>query len=154
MASRLPVLLLVVCGTIRDCDGDAGIAAGGKAHLPLLRRFLPDHHGVAGARQLSIRINRIDPEPFFRSFPILGAGGLAGPSRIRRDRWQDFAMETLRAVGTPAPRGLLRSPSPFVLVFAPTTCRGLGQAAVEAKTNQRTSIPAHRGRRAEKDGLK
>ena len=81
MASRLPVLLLVVCGTIRDCDGDAGIAAGGKAHLPLLRRFLPDHHGVAGARRLSIRINRIDPEPFFRSFPILGAGGLAGPSR-------------------------------------------------------------------------
>ena len=63
-------------------------------------------------------------------------------------------METLRAVGKPAPRRRLRSPSPFVLVFATTSRRGLGQAAVEGKTNQRTAIPAHRGRRAEKDGSK
>ncbi len=32
--------------------------------------------------------------------------------------------------------------------------RGLGQAAVEGKTNQRTAIPARRDRPAEKDGLK
>src|ERR1700730_11893071 len=150
MASRLPVLLLVVCGTIRDCDGDAGIAAGGKAHLPLLRRFLPDHHGVAGARQLSIRINRIDPEPFFRSFPMLGAGGLAGPSRKRRDRWQDFAMTRLGAVGTPAPRGRLRS-----TLFRPSPPRAAACSArrpTKARpTNARPSRRAATGERKRMD---
>ena len=42
VAHPLPeVLLLVVCGTICDCDGYEGIAAWDKAHLPFLRRFLP-----------------------------------------------------------------------------------------------------------------
>jgi DDE_Tnp_1-associated len=47
------VLLLVVCGTIADCDDYEGVAAWGKAHLPFLRRFLPYHHGVPGARWLT-----------------------------------------------------------------------------------------------------
>jgi len=47
VAYPLPeVLLLVVCGTIADCDDYDGIAAWGEAHLPFLRRFLPYHHGV------------------------------------------------------------------------------------------------------------
>jgi hypothetical protein len=60
VAHPLPeVLLFVVCGTI--CE----IAAWGKTHLPLLRRFLPYHHGVPGARLLTIRKNRIDPRTSF-----------------------------------------------------------------------------------------
>jgi len=59
------VLLLVGCGTIYDCDDYAGIAACGKTHLPLLRRFLPYHHGVPGARWLTILMNRIDPRTSF-----------------------------------------------------------------------------------------
>ena len=68
VAHRLPeVPRLVVCGTICDCDGDEGIAAWGKAHLPLLRGFLP-HHGVPGARWPTILMNRLDPSLFSEAF--------------------------------------------------------------------------------------
>ena len=47
VAYPLPeVLLLVVCGTIADCDDYDAIAEWGKHHLEFLRRFLPFHHGV------------------------------------------------------------------------------------------------------------
>lgn len=35
------ILLLVVCGTIADCDDYDHIAAWGDAHLDFLRRHLP-----------------------------------------------------------------------------------------------------------------
>ncbi|WP_238314520.1 transposase family protein, partial [Methylobacterium crusticola] len=42
VAHPLPeVLLLVVCGTICDCEDYELIAAWGEAHLPVLRRYLP-----------------------------------------------------------------------------------------------------------------
>ena len=51
VAHPLPeVLLLVVCATIADNDDYEGIADWGEAHLAFLRRFLPYHHGVPGAR--------------------------------------------------------------------------------------------------------
>lgn len=66
---RLPeILLLVVCGTIADCDGYEDIAAWGKAHLSFLRRFLPYEHGVPGARWLEIFMNRINPDLFAAAF--------------------------------------------------------------------------------------
>lgn len=69
VAHRLPeALLLVVCGTICDCDDYEGIAAWGKAHLPFLRRFPPYHHGVPGERWLTILMNRIDPGLFSEAF--------------------------------------------------------------------------------------
>ena len=65
VAHPLPeVLLLVVCGTIADCDDYEGIAEWGEAHLSFLRRFLPYHHGIPGARWLTILMNRIDPGLF------------------------------------------------------------------------------------------
>jgi hypothetical protein len=39
------VLLLVVCGSIADCDDYEGIAEWGEAHLAFLRGFLPYHTG-------------------------------------------------------------------------------------------------------------
>src|SRR5213593_98550 len=69
VAHPLPeVLLLVVCGTIADCDDYEGIAEWGEAHLGFLRRFLPYHHGVPGARWLTILMNRIDPGLFSAAF--------------------------------------------------------------------------------------
>lgn len=69
IAPPLPeVLLLVVCGTICDCDDYEGIADWGKAHLPFLRRFLPYHQGVPGERWLTILMNRIDPTLFSEAF--------------------------------------------------------------------------------------
>ena len=62
------VLMLVVCGTIADCDDYDGIAAWGDAHLSWLRRFLPYHHGVPCARWLTLLMNRIEPGLFSAAF--------------------------------------------------------------------------------------
>ena len=49
VAHPLPeVLLLVVCGTICDCDDYDGNAKWREAHLDFLRRYLPYHHCVPG----------------------------------------------------------------------------------------------------------
>lgn len=65
VAFPLPeVLLLVVCGTICDCADYDLIAAWGEAHLPVLRRYRPYHHGVPGGRWLTLLMNRIDPHLF------------------------------------------------------------------------------------------
>ena len=70
VAHPLPeVLLLVVCGTIADCDDYESIAGWGEAHLSFLRRFLPYHHGAPRARWLTMLMNRIDhPELFSAAF--------------------------------------------------------------------------------------
>ena len=69
VAHPLPeVLLLVVCGTICDCDDYELIAEWGEAHLPFLRRYLPYVHGVPGGRWLTILMNRIDPALFSAAF--------------------------------------------------------------------------------------
>jgi len=62
------ILLLVVCGTIADCDDHEDIAARGAAHLAFLRRFLPYDHGVPGERWLTILMNRINPALFAAAF--------------------------------------------------------------------------------------
>ena len=65
VAHPLPeVLLLVVCGTICDCDDYDAIAEWGEAHLPTLRRFLPYHFGVPCGRWLTILMNRLPPALF------------------------------------------------------------------------------------------
>src|SRR5271166_6125100 len=62
------VLLLVVCGTIADCDDYDHVAAWGEAHLEFLRRYLPYEHGVPGGRWLTILMNRINPALFSAAF--------------------------------------------------------------------------------------
>src|SRR5690242_14117008 len=69
VAHPLPeVLLLVVCGTICDCEDYDLIADWGAAHLDFLRRYLPYHHGVPGGRWLTILMNRINPALFADAF--------------------------------------------------------------------------------------
>lgn len=62
------ILLLVVCGTMADCDDYDHIAAWGEAHLDFLRRHLPYDHGVPGGRWLTILMNRINPALFSAAF--------------------------------------------------------------------------------------
>jgi DDE_Tnp_1-associated len=62
------VLLLVVCGTIADCDDYNCSAAWGEAHLSFLRRFLPYHHGTPCARWLTLSMNRKNPDLFSAAF--------------------------------------------------------------------------------------
>lgn len=69
VAHPLPeILLLAVCGTIASCDDFEDIVEWGEAHLDFLRRFLPYHHGVVGARWLNILMNRMDPDLFRSCF--------------------------------------------------------------------------------------
>jgi hypothetical protein len=62
------VLLLVVCGTIADCDDYDAIAEWGEAHLDFLRQHLPYMHGVPGGPWLTILMNRINPALFSAAF--------------------------------------------------------------------------------------
>lgn len=147
VAHPLPeVLLLVVCGTIADCDDYEGIAAWGKAHLEFLQRFLPYHHGVPGARWLTLLMNRIDPELFSAAF-----------TAWVRETWPD-RLDLIAIDGKTSRRSHDRSadkaPLHLVSAFATTTRLVLGQEAVADKTNETAAIPVLIERLAENDGLK
>lgn len=147
VAHPLPeVLLLVVCGTIADCDDYEGIAAWGETHLDFLRRFLPFHHGVPGARWLTILMNRIDPTLFSAAF-----------TSWVRETWPDrpdlVALDG-KTSRRSHDRAAGKAPLHLVSAFATTSRLVLGQEAVADKTNETTAIPALLERLAVKDGLK
>jgi predicted transposase YbfD/YdcC len=140
------VLLLVVCGTIADCDDYEGIAEWGKAHLTFLRRFLPYHHGVPGARWLTILMNRIDPLLFSDAF-----------TAWVRETWPE--RPKLVAIDGKTSRrshdrSIDKAPLHLVSAFATTSRLVLAQEAVADKTNETSAIPILLERLAAKDGLK
>jgi predicted transposase YbfD/YdcC len=147
VAHPLPeVLLLVVCGTISDCEDYEGIAEWGEAHLPFLRRFLPYHHGVPGERWLTILMNRIDPKLFSSAF-----------TQWVRETWPerpDLVAIDGKTSRRSHDRASGRAPLHLVSAFATTNRLVLGQEAVGDKTNEITAIPILLARLAEKDGLK
>jgi predicted transposase YbfD/YdcC len=147
VAHPLPeVLLVVVCGTIADCDDYEGIAEWGEAHLAFLRRFLPYHHGVPGARWLTILMNRIDPALFSAAF-----------TAWVRETWPE-RLDLVAIDGKTSRRSHDRSadqaPLHLVSAFATTSRLVLGQEAVADKTNEITAIPILLARLAAQDGLK
>jgi predicted transposase YbfD/YdcC len=147
VAHPLPeVLLLVVCGTIADCDDYQGIAAWGETHLDFLRRFLPFHHGVPGARWLTILMNRIDPTLFSAAF-----------TSWVRQTWPDrpslVALDG-KTSRRSHDRAAGKAPLHLVSAFATTSRLVLGQEAVADQTNETTAIPLLLERLALKDGLK
>jgi predicted transposase YbfD/YdcC len=147
VAHPLPeVLLLVVCGTIADCDDYEGIAAWGEAHLEFLRRFLPYHHGVPGARWLNILMNRVDPGLFSAAF----TGWV-------RETWPDRP-DLVAIDGKTSRRShdrrADRAPLHLVSAFATTSRLVIGQEAVAPGANEITTIPALIERLAANDGLK
>jgi predicted transposase YbfD/YdcC len=147
VAHPLPeVLLLVVCGTIADCDDYEGIAEWGEAHLEFLRRFMPYHHGVPGARWLNVLMNRVDPGLFSTAF----TGWV-------RETWPDrvelVAIDGKTSRGSHN-RGVEGAPLHLVSAFATTSRLVLGQEAVADKANEISTIPVLIERLAAKDGLK
>ena len=140
------VLLLVVCGTIADCDDYEGIAEWGQAHLEFLRRFLPYHHGVPGERWLTILMNRIDPTLFSDAF-----------TSWVRETWPDHPNHVAidgKTSRRSHNRAAGKAPLHLVSAFATTSRLVLGQEAVADKTNEITAIPLLLERLAAKDGLK
>ena len=140
------ILLLVVCGTIADCDDYEDIAAWGAAHLDFLRRQLPYAHGVPGERWLTILMNRINPALFAAAF----AGWV-------RESWPDKA--GLVAIDGKTSRrshdrGEGAAPLHLVSAFATTARLVLAQEAVPDKANEFAAIPPLLERLGADDGLK
>jgi predicted transposase YbfD/YdcC len=128
------VLLLVVCGSICSCDDFDDIAAWGEAHLGFLKRFLPFHHGVPGARWLNILMNRIDPGLFSDCFMAwVRETWPEAPSLIALDGKTSRRSHD-RAAG--------RAPLHLVSAFATAECLVLGQEATDENSNEITAIPA------------
>jgi len=140
------VLLLVVCGTIADCDDYEDIAAWGAAHLGFLRRHLPYANGVPGERWLTILMNRINPALFAAAF-----------TDWVRESWPEKA--GLVAIdGKTSRRSHDRSagaaPLHLVSAFATTARLVLAQEAVSDKANELAAIPPLLERLGVEDGLK
>jgi len=147
VAHPLPeVLLLVVCGTIADCDDYDHIAAWGEAHLPFLREILPYHHGVPGGRWLTLLMNRIDPALFSACFT--GWVRQTWPDR------PDFVAIDGKTSRRSHDRSIGKAPLHLVSAFATTARLVLGQEAVADKSNETTAIPVLLERLAVNDGLK
>lgn len=134
VAHPLPeVLLLVVCGTIADCDDYDTIAAWGEQRLEFLRRFLPYHHGVPGARWLTLLMNRIDPALFSACF-----------TAWVRETWPerpDLIAIDGKTSRRSHDRGAGKAPLHLVSAFATASRLVLGQEAVDAKANETGAIP-------------
>jgi predicted transposase YbfD/YdcC len=140
------VLLLVVCGTMADCDDYEAIATWGETHLHCLRRYLPYAYGVPGGRWLTLLMNRINPALFSSVFTawvrqtwperpnLVAIDGKT--SRRSHDRAEDQA------------------PLHLVSAFATTSRLVLGQEAVADKGSEIVAIPALVARLAENGGLK
>ncbi len=147
VAHPLPeVLLLVVCGTICDCDDYDAIAEWGAAHLDFLRRYLPYHHGVPGGRWLTLLMNRIDPGLFAAAF-----------TSWVREAWPDrpdFVAIDGKTSRRSHDRSAGKAPLHLVSAFATTTRLVLSQEAVRDKSNETTAIPVLIERLAANDGLK
>lgn len=147
VAHPLPeVLLLVVCGTICDCDDYELIALWGERHVAFLRRYLPYDHGVPCGRWLTILMNRIDPGLFSAAF-----------SAWVRQSWPDRP-ELVALDGKTSRRSHDKSagapPLHLVSAFATTARLVLGQEAVADKSSETAAIPVLLERLGRDDGLK
>ncbi|HYO28795.1 MAG TPA: ISAs1 family transposase, partial [Azonexus sp.] len=140
------ILLLVVCGTIADCDDYDHIAAWGEAHLDFLRRHLPYENGVPGGRWLTILMNRINPALFSAVFTAWVRS--AWPDR------PDFVAIDGKTSRRSHDRAAGAEPIHLVSAFATTARLVLGQEAVPSKANELTAIPVLLARLAEQDGLR
>ncbi|HMU01747.1 MAG TPA: ISAs1 family transposase, partial [Amaricoccus sp.] len=139
------VLLLVVCGTIADCDEYEDIAAWGAAHLGFLRQHLPYENGAPGERWLSILLNRVSPALFATAF-----------AAWVRESWPDKA--SLVAIDGKTSRlshdkGAGTAPLHLVSAFATTARQVLAQEAVPDKANELAAIPVLLERLGAEGGL-
>ncbi len=140
------VLLLVVCGTIADCDDYEAIATWGEAHLGFLRGYLPYYHGVPGGRWLTLLMNRINPVLFSAAF-----------TAWVREAWPDnptFVAIDGKTSRRSHDRGQGKQALHLVSAFATASRLVLGQEAVEGKSNELTAIPELLAKLAENNALK
>lgn len=139
------VLLLVVCGTMADCDDYESIALWGEAHLPFLRRYLPFENGVPGERWLTILMNRVDPALFSAAFTAWVRASFPGRA--------DFVAIDGKTSRRSYDRRAGSEPLHLVSAFATTARLVLAQEAVPDKANELAAIPALLQRLGAEGGL-
>jgi len=139
------VLLLVVCGTMAECDDYDAIAAWGKAHVHVLRRYLPYEFGTPGGRWLTILMNRINPALFSASFTNWVRA--AWPDKL------DFVAIDGKTSRRSHDRAEGKAPLHLVTAFATTQRLVLGQEPVADKSNEIEAIPELVARLGENGGL-
>lgn len=134
VAHPLPeVLLLVVCGTIAAGDDFEDIADWGADNVAFLRRFLPYHHGVPGARWLRMLMNRIDPDLFADCFRSWAAA-------LRPDAPELVAIDGKTSRGS-HDRNKGRAALHLVSAFATRERLVIGQEAVAEGSCEQDTIP-------------
>jgi predicted transposase YbfD/YdcC len=134
VAHPLPeVLLLVVCGTIAAGDDFEDIVDWGEDNLAFLRRFLPYHHGVCGARWLRMLMNRIEPGLFADCFQSWAAA-------LRPDAPELVAIDGKTSRGS-HDRGKGRAALHLVSAFATRERLVIGQEAVAEGSCEQDTIP-------------
>jgi predicted transposase YbfD/YdcC len=128
------VILLVVCGTIADCDDYDDIADWGEAHLDFLRSMSEFHYGIPCQDWLRAIMNRIDPALFSACFEAwVSERWPDAPSLVALD-----GKTSRRSHDQAAGRRALH----LVSAFATNCHLVLGQQAVEEKSNEIVAIPA------------
>jgi predicted transposase YbfD/YdcC len=140
------ILLLVVCGTVADCDDYEDIAAWGRAHLDFLRRHLPYEHGVPGERWLTILMNRINPTLFAAAFADWVRGSWPEKASLVAIDGKTSRRSHDRSAGA--------GPLHLVSAFATTARLVLAQEAVPDKANELAAIPPLLERLGAEEGLK
>ena len=133
-----------------------GIAEWGECHLDFLRRFLPYHHGVPGARWLNLLMNRINAKLFSATFTSWVRE--TWPDRVDPDRVDPDRVDVVAIDGKTSRRSHDRkadkAPLHLVSAFATTSRLVLGQEAVGDKSGETSAIPVLLERLAADDGLK
>jgi predicted transposase YbfD/YdcC len=127
------VILLVVCGTIADCDDYDEIADWGEAHLDFLRGLSEFHFGVPCEDWLRALMNRIDPALFRACFE-------AWVAERRPQAPGLVALDGKTSRGS-RDEGAGRRALHMVSAFATDRNLVLGQEAVDEKANEIVAIP-------------
>ena len=140
------ILLLVVCGTIADCDDYDAIADWGEENLDFLQGILPYDWGAPTGRWLTIFMNRINPA-------LLSACFTAWVRETWPDRPELIAIDG-KTSRRSHDRGQDLPPLHMVSAFAANSRLVLGQQPVREKSNELTAIPVLLERLAVDDGIK
>ena len=127
------VLLLLTCGTIASCDDFDDIAAWGKHHLDLLRRFAPFHYGIPCQRWLRALVNRVDPILFGHCFE-------SWIKALWPERHELIAIDGKTSRRTHDKRKGLKALH-TLSAYATNARLTLAQLSVPEKTNEITAIP-------------